>query len=79
MLPPQARCSALARPRADPPWGRLDGTPGVVLTEEGHGPVAEEQVDGALVAMDLGKHQVEGPSHEAVGLLVAPDLIRRRV
>ena len=41
-----------------------DGRP-----EERHDAVAEELVDRALVAMDLGQHQLEGASHEPVDVL----------
>ena len=38
-------------------------------TEERHEAVAEELVDGPLVAVDLGEHQLEGAVHELVDVL----------
>src|SRR5262249_8235748 len=37
--------------------------------EQRHDAVAEELIDGALVAMDFGQHQLEGTSHESVHVL----------
>src|SRR5262250_1768473 len=37
--------------------------------EQRHDAVAEELVNGALVAMDFGQHQLEGTSHESVHVL----------
>ena len=54
--------------------GGVDGAARMVLVgdrgpEERHDAVAEELVDRALVAVDLGEHEVEGPAHEPVDLL----------
>ena len=38
-------------------------------TEERHDAVAEKLIHGALVAVDFGQHELEGPRHEAVDVL----------
>ena len=71
-------CAAGARPdsRPVPPDAerRVHRALRVVLVGDGraeqrHDPVAEELVDGALVAVHLGEHQLEGAGHQAVDVL----------
>ena len=54
--------------------GRVQRADGVVLVgdggpEERHETVAEELVNGALVAVNLGQHHLEGAVHELVDVL----------
>ena len=44
-------------------------TEGEGRAEERHEAVAEQLIDGALVAVDLGKDQLEGAVHQAVDVL----------
>jgi hypothetical protein len=54
--------------------GRVDRAQRVVLMGDGraeqrHEPVAEELIDGTLVAVNLAEHQLEGTVHESVDVL----------
>ena len=70
--PDQLRLAAFERPRDAE--GGVDGAPRVILVgdgrpEERHDAVAEELVHRALVAVDLGEHEIEGVAHEPMHFL----------
>ena len=45
--------------------------------EQGHDSIAEELIDRALVLVNLGEHQVESPSHQAMDDLRVEPLAER--
>jgi hypothetical protein len=47
-------------------------------SEQRHDPVAEKLVDRALVAVNFGEHEIEGPAHQPVDLLGVEALRQRR-
>ena len=60
----------------------MNGAARVVLVRDGraeqrHDAVAEELVDGALVAVDLGQHQLESAAHERMHFLRVEPLGQR--
>ena len=79
---PRWRSSGLVERRSDP-QGSVDRALSMILvrdrsTEQRHDAVTKELVHGALVAVDLGEHQLEDPGHEAMDFFGIQPLGQRR-
>ena len=82
-MPREVSSSLEPRERALDAERGAHGPARVVLVRDGraeqrHDAVAQKLIDGALVLVHLGQHELEGPAHEAVNFLRIQALGERR-